>query len=76
MKTAAQRVTITAINAAIRAAGGTEELVRGNGYFYFTAGRACHWPATAVYAAHLGAMTVEQWVAEWRCLQEAGNASP
>jgi hypothetical protein len=73
MSVALKRVTLAAVNAAVRAAGGAEELRRGNGYFYFAGGDASRWPATAVYTAHLGSTTVEQWVAEWRHLRAAAR---
>ena len=69
----AQRVTLTAINAAIRAAGGAEELVRGHEYFYFSGGDAARWPQSGVYSKHLSAFTVDGWVRQWRSLREAAR---
>jgi hypothetical protein len=62
------RVTLNKINAAIKAAGGKEELAKGEGYYYFMDGDAAAWPfETGVYGPYrLGDISVEQWVEEWR----------
>lgn len=65
------RVTLRSVSAAIAAAGGAETLERGSGYFYFADGSSAHWPQTAVYVNRLRALTVEQWVDEWRRLRSA-----
>jgi hypothetical protein len=64
------RVTITAVNAAIKAAGGDEELVKGNGYFYFVGAETPLWAQASVYTTRLGDLTVDEWVDEWRELKE------
>jgi|GEM_PF-4090593 hypothetical protein len=64
------RVTLNNVNAAIKAAGGEQELVRGNGYFYFVGGGALTWPASSVYVNHLTTFTVAEWVGEWQYLQK------
>lgn len=66
-----KRVTLNAVNAAIRAAGGTEELVRGEGYFYFIGGSSVWWDSVPVY--HLTALSIDEWVAEWRDRRDADN---
>lgn len=64
------RTTIRRVNEALAAAGFRGvELVRGNGYFYFS-GDTAHWHTTAVYTDRLTGMTVEQWVDEARRLRE------
>ena len=65
------RTTIRRVNEALAAAGFRGvELVRGNGYFYFSGGDADRWHTTAVYTDRLTGMTVEQWVDEARRLRE------
>lgn len=67
--TPAPRVTLARINDAIRKLGGAEQLVRGNAYFYFIDGDAAAWPASSVYVYRLNALTLDQWVEEWRTLR-------
>jgi hypothetical protein len=64
------RVTLNNVNAAIKAAGGEQELVRGNGYFYFIGGNALSWPSSSVYVFHLTTFTVAEWVGEWDYLRK------
>jgi hypothetical protein len=63
MSEMAARVTLRTVNAALKAAGFAEELVRGRGYFYFTGGDAHTGPTSAVPVFHLSAYSVEAWVA-------------
>lgn len=63
--------TVARVNAALKAAGAEERLARGRGYLYFRGGNAALWPASAVYVAHVEALSVEEWVAEWRRLRAA-----
>ena len=64
------RTTISRVNDALEAAGFEGvELVRGNGYFYFSGGDSVRWRTTAVYTDRLTGMTVEQWVDEARQLR-------
>jgi hypothetical protein len=66
----AERVTLAAINRAIRASGGAEALAKAAGYFHFHGGDAAAWPQSGVYVARLDQMTLAQWVAEWRRLRD------
>jgi hypothetical protein len=61
-------ITLRTVNKALKAAGAKEELVKGSGYFYFSSGDAMQWNECSVYVNALNAMTVEQWVTEWRDL--------
>lgn len=36
-------ITLRQVNKALQAAGATEELVRGEGYLYFTGGNVARW---------------------------------
>lgn len=65
------RTTIRRVNDALEAAGFKGvELVRGNGYFYFSGGDTVRWHTTAVYTNRLTGMTVDEWVDEARRLRE------
>jgi hypothetical protein len=64
------RVTLKNINKAIKAAGGTEELVRGNGYFYFVGDDTPKWERASVYTMFLSDFTVDEWVAQWRSYRD------
>jgi hypothetical protein len=64
------RTTIRKVNEALQAAGFEGvELVKGNGYWYFSGGDAMGWYSSSVMVYHLNALTVEQWVAEARQLK-------
>ncbi len=65
------RLTLHTVNAALAAAGAAETLVKAYGYFYFYGGEAHNWPSTMVCVTRLNALTVEQWIGEWRALREA-----
>lgn len=65
-----KRITLKAINAALLAAGHREELVKGNGYFYFAGGSSSGWFSTCVYTNHLGDLTLSQWLIERKELSE------
>jgi len=66
------RTTIRRVNDALEAAGFEGvELVRGNGYFYFSGGDTVRWHTSGVYGvSRLTAMSVEEWVNEARRLRE------
>jgi hypothetical protein len=60
------RVTIKKVNTALPEG---YELVKGNGYFYFT-GPDCHeWYTSSVPVCHLNDLTVERWVEEFNDLR-------
>lgn len=63
------RLTLQSINKALQAVGASEELERGDGYFYFAGGNAHKWPATMVYVCRVNDLTIEQWVSAWRSLR-------
>lgn len=67
----APRATLLKVNAAIKAAGGNDELIRGDGYFYFAGGDAAQWPSSSVTVSHIGAFTVAEWMEERRVLRRA-----
>lgn len=68
------RVTLKAVNAALRAAGHKEELVRGDGYFYFAGGTAARWyTSTVVVENTLRGWTVDELLAERDRLAETAR---
>lgn len=70
----AQRLTIRRINEALKARGITDELVRGNGYFYFWGDAAIKWGHSSVYVCKLNHIpTVEQWMRQYDILKEQGD---
>lgn len=67
------KLTLKTVNAALKAAGHQEELVKGDGYFYFVGGDSAEWKAgTAVYTVRLNDLTVGLWIRELEILKESG----
>lgn len=62
-------ISTKAVNKEIAKLGGSEILVKGVGYWYFTEGRAHEWPATMVYVMRLSDLTLDQWVGEYKALK-------
>lgn len=59
------RVTINNVNKALRAlpgARGDEEIVQGNGYWYFAGYEAAGFYSQSVYTMRLNDFTLDQWV--------------
>ena len=61
-----KKFTLAKINQEIAARGGSELLVKGNGYYYFCEGNASQWQDTMVIVNRLNELTIEEWVAEWQ----------
>lgn len=60
-----ERITLKRVNAALKAEGIDAELVRGEGYFYFTGKAMDTVQEQGVYGVYrLGELSVERWVAE------------
>lgn len=60
-----KRVTLNKINEAVRASGHNEQLVKGNGYYYWINGEAYKFREMGVYGvSHLNELTIEQWIAD------------
>jgi len=64
-------VTRKKINAAIAAIGGTEEIVKGRGYWYFAGGASSGWLSSSVYVYRLDDLTLAQWIEEYHELRNA-----
>ena len=63
-------VTLKQVNKALKVAGFEGELVKGKDYFYFVSDELdkLRLQTTSVMVNRLSALTVEQWVAEYRTL--------
>lgn len=62
-------VSYTAINEAIKAAGGKERLVFGFGRYYFTDGNSHNFAVNTVRVPSLDSFTVDEWVRQWDYLR-------
>jgi hypothetical protein len=60
-----KRLTIKAVNKNLSAAGIKDELVKGQGYFYFWGDKASSWYSSSVMVPYLNDLTIEQWIAEY-----------
>jgi hypothetical protein len=64
------RLTIAAVNKALAARGSKDELVKGNGYFYFWGDTAITWYCSSVYVCKLNHIpTVEGWLRQYDMLE-------
>lgn len=68
-----KRLTLKAVNKAIAAAGIKDELVKGNGYFYFWGDKASTWYCSSVMVPRLNDLTFADWMAEYLRLEEQAN---
>jgi hypothetical protein len=62
----APRITFALVNDALAKIGAKEQLVKGNGYLYFTGGKAASWPSCSVMVPRLSDYTLEEWLTVWR----------
>ena len=65
---------VAKVNAALRARGRLERLVRGRGYYYFHGGNACNWPSASVWVYRASDLTVERWLEEFDQLRAASES--
>lgn len=64
------RLTLKSVNQELARLGHEVLLAKGSGYFYFWTGEAADWLDRTVNVASLSALTLEEWVAEFRRLQK------
>lgn len=55
-------LTLKTVNKHLMALGYTEELVKGNGYFYFVGQGTGNWYSTSVFVYRLNELNLNQWV--------------
>lgn len=68
------RVTIPAVNKALRAEGINAELVRGKDYFWFD-GPDVEWAESpSVMTCYISDLTLETWLGEARRIRDESNA--
>lgn len=71
-------MTTRTVNAAVKAAGYAERLVRHDGpggrYYYWTDGDAARFYSASVYTSDVAALTVEQWIADLKRRRDALDA--
>lgn len=68
-----KRLTLKAVNKALAAAGIKDELVKGKDYFYFWGEKAQTWYGSSVMTCQLNSLTIEQWIAEYRHLEQCAG---
>lgn len=54
--------SIAQVNAALKKAGHSEELVKGKGYLYFSGPSTATWRSTSVMVPHVKRMSVKKWI--------------
>jgi hypothetical protein len=60
------RLTLKRVNKEIAARGGSAQLIKGEGYFYFAEGEANEWDFDSVYVYTLNELPLERWIQEWQ----------
>ena len=63
------RTTVKVVNDELARLGHTARLAKASGYFYFVEGEAADWIDSTVQVGKIGALTLEQWVAEFKRLK-------
>lgn len=66
----AARVTLKAINDELNRRGHNTRLEKASGYFYFFGGEAVDWIDRTVQAVTVNALTLEEWIAEFKRLKK------
>jgi hypothetical protein len=70
------RLTIAAVNAALKAKGYPDELVKGKGYFYFWGDDASGWFSSSVPVYSLNHIpSVEGWMKQYELLRNKYHQS-
>jgi hypothetical protein len=69
----AARVNLKAINDELLRRGHNSRLERASGYFYFFGGEATDWLDRTVQATTVNALTLEQWVEEFKRLKKVNQ---
>jgi hypothetical protein len=69
----ATRVTLKTINDELLRRGRNARLERASGYFYFFGGEATDWLDRTVQATTVNALTLEQWIEEFKRLKKVNR---
>ena len=64
------RLTLKAINSELSKRGYNARLEKASGYFYFLGGEATDWIDRTVQVPNVSALTLEQWMDEFRRLKK------
>ena len=65
------RNRVAAVNRALKLAGRSEKLVRGNGYYYFVDGEAFNWYSSSVSTCYADSLSLERWLDEFDVLKNS-----
>ncbi len=61
------------VNEELKKRGHRAELMKGDGYFYFSGPEAADWLDRTVKARTINSLTLKQWVEEYRRLKELNS---
>ena len=64
------RITLKSVNHRLAELGADARLEKGDGYFYFSGGKASDWLDRTVNVATLATLTLDQWVDEFQRLNK------
>jgi hypothetical protein len=67
------RLTVKATNDELKRLGHDAQLMKGDGYFYFTSGETSNWLDRTVKVPTLSSLTLEQWVEEFMKLKSLNH---
>jgi len=76
------RVTLKTINDELKRLGHDAQLLKGDGYFYFTSGETVDWLDRTIRVPTISTLTLEEWIAEFEKLKKlnrdllGGKVSP
>lgn len=66
----ASRIVLKAVNAELERRGHHAVVGKGDGYFYFTGGKAANWLDNTVRLPTLSALTLDEWMNEFTRLKK------
>jgi hypothetical protein len=66
----AARITVKAVNDELARLGHQARLEKASGYFYFWTGEAADWIDRSVPVEKISALTLDQWIAEFKRLKK------
>lgn len=60
---------LSTVNKKLKELGYSEQLVRGDSYFYFIGGDTENWQQTSVYVSALNQLSLDQWIEDFKHLK-------